>query len=310
MPCPLRFTLASLLLALPATPALAYEVCDLPPRYGLSELAIRIARIACDENRQWYRPFIGLDGRLASQRVTEAESAELLDHGVPAWRRVVDYWQGSGTLAMLDRPGAASCRSALDERSAQSDCRAFVLDTPWSAAFVSWVMVQAGVPGFHVSPSHIDYIAASYRGRNGPYAYVDPAIGKPEPGDLLCYLRGNRQAYGPAGLKAALAAGGDLPRKSHCDIVVAANVGGDRTLYLIGGNVLNAVTLRKLPLDATGHAIPPTLPVSDTGGEDTDDPGTYCSPGNETACNFNRQDWAVLLKLQVAASAEPAATSQ
>ena len=82
------------------------------------------------------------------------------------------------------------------------------------------------------------------------------------------------------------------------------------TLYLIGGNVLNAVTLRKLPLDATGHAIPPTLPLSGTGGEDTDDPGTYCSPGNEAACNFNRQDWAVLLKLQAPASAEPAAASQ
>ena len=70
VPCPLRLKLSGLLLALPAAPALAYEVCDLPPRYGLSELAIRIARVACDENRQWYRPFIGLDGRLASQRVT------------------------------------------------------------------------------------------------------------------------------------------------------------------------------------------------------------------------------------------------
>lgn len=301
--------LSIFLLALPA-PATAYEVCDLPPRYGLSELAIRIARVACDEHRQWYRPFIGLDGRLASQRVTEAESAELLDHGLPAWRRVAAYWQESRTLAMLDRPGAASCASALDTRPAQSDCRAFLLDTPWSAAFVSWVMVRAGVPGFPVSPSHIDYIAASYRaGGNGPYAYADPAVGKPEPGDLLCYLRGNREAFGAAGLRAALAAGGAIPRKSHCDIVVAANVGGDRTLYLIGGNVLNAVTMRKLPLDAAGHVVPPSLAQPGNGGADADDPGTYCSPGNEAACNFNRQDWAVLLKLQVLpATAMPAST--
>ena len=38
----------------------------------------------------------------------------------------------------------------------------------------------------------------------------------------------------------------------HCDIVVAANPGGDGRLYLVGGNVLQGVTMRVLPLNRGG----------------------------------------------------------
>jgi hypothetical protein len=67
-------------------------------------------------------------------------------------------------------------------------------------------------------------------------------------------------------------------------------MGGDHTLYLIGGNVMNTVAMRKLSLDRSGRIQLPPAPSSDPY-----DMG--CTPGREDECNFNRQDWAALLKL-------------
>ncbi|TAA45613.1 DUF2272 domain-containing protein [Pseudoxanthomonas winnipegensis] len=309
---PFRWTrvLALLLLGI-GTRAQAIEVCDAPPRFGLSQAAIAIVRAACEEHRQWMRPFIDRQGRLASLRVTEAESGNLADHGLVPWQRVAGYWRESGTLSqVVGEPGAASCWAPPGNRFTDNDCRAFLIDTPWSAAFVSWVMTRAGVMNFTRSPRHIDYIRAAFRdgGSGGPYRFTDPTIEKPAPGDLLCFIRNRRQVMGFAGLNAALASRAGVPNQSHCDIVVAANVGGDRTLHLIGGNVLNAVTMRQLDLDRSGRVVLPLPRVSEDGGDATG-PGAECTPAQPDQCNFNRQDWAVLLKLQVAdpAPAAPAA---
>lgn len=309
--CALALVLSSL-----AVKAQAIEVCDAPPRFGLSPAAVAITRTACEEHRQWMRPFIDKQGRLASLRVTEAESGYLADHGIVAWQRVAGYWRDSGTLAMIGaEPGASSCLAPPGNRYTDSDCRAFIIDTPWSAAFVSWVMTRAGIADFKRSPRHLDYIRAAWRdGATGPYRYADPAVEKPAPGDLLCYIRNRNQVLGYAGLAAALGGQGAPPSESHCDIVVAANVGGDRTLHLIGGNVFNAVTMRQLELDRSGHVVLP-VPASapEAGAGDGSGPGRECTPAQEDQCNFNRQDWAVLLKLQAqtvmpplpAASASP-----
>jgi hypothetical protein len=300
---PIRWLLALLVLcSCLSFKAQSIEVCDAPPRFGLSAAAIAITRTACEEHRQWMRPFIDQQGRLASLRVTEAESGYLADHGIIAWQRVAMYWRDSGTLAQIGgEPGASSCLVPPGNRYTDNDCRAFIVDTPWSAAFVSWVMTRAGLADFRRSPRHLDYIRAAWRdgGSGGPYRYTDPAVEKPAPGDLLCYIRNRDQVLGYAGLAATLAGQGNAPSESHCDIVVAANVGGDRILHLIGGNVLNAVTMRQLPLDRSGHVV---LPVPQAGSEGSNgegsDPGLECTPAQEDQCNFNRQDWAVLLKLQ------------
>ena len=60
----------------------------------------------------------------------------------------------------------------------------------------------------------------------------------------------------------------------------------------IGGNVANTVIMRKLSLDQTGKLELPNVANADPG----------CSPGRAEACNFNRQDWAALLKLSTPAS--------
>ncbi len=290
-------------LSLPALPAMAAEVCDIPPRYGVGETAKAIIRAACGEHRLWYRPFIDRDGRIASLAVTEAESSSLADDGLIAWQRVAGYWRESGTLSpMAALPGARSCMATPGERTTDNDCRAFLVDNPWSAAFVSWVMARAAVPGFARSPRHIDYIRAARRtvGAGGPYRLTDPALEKPAPGDLLCFLRERSRPLSYSGLAQALDSGGADRWKSHCEVVVAANAGGDQTLYLIGGNVANTVAMRKLPLDRTGRLVVP--PQSDAAPAALE---PACSPGREEECDFNRQDWAALLKLVEAAPAQP-----
>lgn len=281
-------------------PASAAEVCDLPARYGLGQAAIAIVRSACNEHRLWMRPFIDAHGRVASLSITEAEGGYLADHGLVAWQRVASYWRDSGTLAAMGGiDGAPSCAALDGSRYTASDCRAFISDNPWSAAFVSWVMMQAGVSGFVRSPRHIDYIRAAYRSDGGsPYRLTDPALEKPAPGDLLCLLRGRDRSLGFAGLSAELARGGTVHWKSHCDIVVAANVGGDRTLYLVGGNVLNTVMMRKLELDRAGRLVLPAPQDANGGDEDAVSAGLECTPAHEELCDFNRRDWAALLKLR------------
>lgn len=336
----IRHLLLLLALALPASagaaPAGGIEVCDVPPRYGVEATAAAIVRTACREHRLWWRPFIEADGRLASLGVTEAERARLSDEVTPAWQRVAQYWRESGTLSTMaagGTPGATSCMYPGGSRVGDSDCRAFLVDNPWSAAFISWVMVRAPLYRFGASPRHLDYIARAWRDPAGsPYLYADPFTAKAVPGDMLCFLRAGDEGVGPAGLRAALSGQGRMPTRSHCEIVVAANPGGDRTLYLIGGNVLNAVVMRKLPLDRSGRLLagalgPATMAAALPDGNDpapgngrdpaaarpppagtgdataTEDSATpivaaACRPGHADACSFNRRDWAVLLKLK------------
>lgn len=273
-----------------ATPAPASPICSRiqqsPPSY-----AARIALAACIENSLWFAPFIDPQGRLASITVSESERLRLRDGSTPAWQRVAEYWKGSGLLSQMSHfPGAPDCSHGGGGGHLQAaSCRAFLSDTPWSAVFVSFVMNRAGVPGFHASASHIDFVRDAYRQPGtSPYTVADPDAASPAGGDLLCFSRG-RNLLGPQGMRDFLASGSGDGLNMHCDIVVAANPGGDGRLYLVGGNVLQGVTMRVLPLNRSGAIW--GLPRR------TANPGN-CQPGNEAACSFNRQDWVALLKLK------------
>ena len=278
-----------------------------PPLNLSGSTAQRIVAVALREHAMWYQPFIDANGRLASYRVSEAENSLLAD-GTEAWQRVLGYWRNSGTLyemAQSNIAGAYSCQFPSGFAQGKAECRTFIVDNAWSAAFVSYVMVQARVPGFRASPRHYDYIRQAFNADSGgPYYYADPATQIAEPGDMLCFVRGSGSVYGYEGLTAQLNRnGGSLA--SHCDIVV----GRDRELRTIGGNVLNGVTMRKLKLDVQGRVVLPR-PVSMSGYEDGDSGGysAACSPSNEAACDFNRQNWAVLLKLKPGANYPTTAT--
>lgn len=282
--------LAALCLLAASGGAFAADQCPmLRSQQSAPEVATRIAAVACDENIRWGRPFIDGNGRLAGAVVWEGEGSGLQDGGSP-WRQVAAYWQTSGLLAqMAYRPGASDCTYATANAGYPGlGCRGFVIDNPWSAAFVSWVMQRAGVPGFGSSGGHYDYVRAARTNPGGsPYQFLEPTGTAPGVGDLLCYVRGNR-VYGHQGLAAAID-GGTTGLAMHCDIVVAANPGGDGKAYLVGGNVQQAVTMRVLNLNASGNFW--GLPQRGDGDIE-------CSPDTPAACDGNRQDWAVLLKLK------------
>lgn len=267
--------------------AFAGDQCPaLAQRQSDSQVATRIAAIACDEHLRWNRPFIDSEGRLASLTAYEAENTGLKDGGAP-WRRVAFYWQSSGLLAGMGlKPGASDCNyAAMSLAYPGLGCRAFVIDNPWSAAFVSWVAQRAGVPGFRSSASHFDYVRAARKDAGGsPYRLVEPMSARLEAGDMLCYARSNR-VFGYAGLLKILdGATGGLPM--HCDLIVAAEEG---KAYAVGGNVQQAVTMRLFNLNAQGQL----WGVPRRGDGDVE-----CSPETQAACNFNRQDWAAVLKLK------------
>lgn len=284
----LRCSTAALLM-LVANLASAAEICTQTPaqQYSAADYATRIAAVACHEHRLWYRPFIDGNGRLASMRVAEAESSRLDDGATETWQRVAAYWRDSGLLwRMRGFPGADDCAVAPVNRTQASSCRAFLIDQPWSAAFVSYVMQKAGVPAFRLSQSHVDYVRDAYlQAATSPYLLLDPAAAKPATGDLLCYVRAT-SVFGHAGLKAFFDRDARSALNMHCDIVVAGDAGH---AYLIGGNVVQGVTMRVLSLNRNGLLW--GLPQR-TGGD------APCAPDNAAGCNFNRQDWAALLKLK------------
>jgi hypothetical protein len=252
-----------------------------PPATSWGE---RVAAAACAEHRLWYSPFLDEQGRLASISIAEAENSRLQDRTTPAWRRVVDYWKSTGLLyGMRGHPGASECGMGLDAWPGSAACRAFVVDTPWSAVFVSFAYVRAGVPGFVPSASHYDVIRQALR-PDSALRFADPGRDAPAVGDLMCFTRGQASPMGVAGMRAYAERNGDSIAM-HCDIVVAIDNG---KLYSIGGNVLQGVTMRTLHVNRTGALW--NLPYR------TGTPAV-CMPGASQGCDFNRQDWVALLKL-------------
>jgi hypothetical protein len=145
-------------------------------------------------------------------------------------------------------------------------------------------MGRAGVPGFHDSPSHFDYVRAARKDAASPYRFVPPTRAAVHVGDMLCFNR-SRRLFGYDGLAKLIdQGGGGMPM--HCDIIVAIDAG---KAYAIGGNVQQAVTMRSLPVDTQGR-LSGLLYRSES--------DAACSPDAPDACNFNRQDWVVLLALK------------
>ena len=150
---------------------------------------------------------------------------------------------------MAGHMGANECGMSLDVWPGSAACRAFVVDTPWSATFVSFVYMRAGVPGFAPSASHFDFVRQALKGGpDSPLRFADPDKEAPAVGDLLCFTRGQSAPMGPAGMRAYAERSGDSIAM-HCDIVVSIDNG---KLYAVGGNVLQGVTMRTLHVNRTG----------------------------------------------------------
>jgi hypothetical protein len=237
-----------------------------------------------------------------------------------AWQRVATFWQVLSdaepptlmtSAGPVGRSEAVRALAANGGESAGADVavreallRAAIVDTPWSAAFISYVMKAAGFSRaeFAFSDSHDDYVraaleatAAEAAGRPASQAVraCDIATTRPRPGDLLCATRATTAATDRfAALPAALAA--RMPGQSfpmHCDLVVRSDEGGDAKLETVGGNVINSVTLTRMTLNA--HKVLSDSYIAHA------PPRGDCAPG-AAPCreHLGRRPWLVLLQFR------------
>jgi hypothetical protein len=141
---------------------------------------------------------------------------------------------------------------------------------PWSAAFISWVMCESGLDTtevFERDISHRVYVDQAIRAADGEepqaaYEAHDPGERPLLPGDLLCNSRGRWRYETVADRRPDL---GDYAAM-HCDVVV--RVFDDR-VAVIGGNVIQGVTLTLIPLTTEGAAHPRPVGAEDLAGART-----------------------------------------
>jgi hypothetical protein len=130
---------------------------------------------------------------------------------------------------------------------------------PWSAAFISWVMCEAGLgaPGqFQRAVGHHTYVDQAIRARDGgapqaAFVAYDAGDAAVEPGDLLCSAR--RPVYRTIAERRQQAGVG---ARTHCDIVVQVDEARAQ-LLAIGGNVRGVVALKHLPTARGAHGLRP-----------------------------------------------------
>ena len=221
----------------PAERAAVDRLCLATGRHSPSPAALAIAATATREHETFGGHVIGRGGSLIRFGAVEADAMrdEAAGRGVP-WRQVMRYWESLGALGdgplqvrrvprlqddahaagagelvpladLLARLGGGSLADSEREALVQAAMRSAAVDIPWSAAFVSHVVLTAGISRtrFAAAMAHLDYVAeAARRSRDEAqgltagafYRACDPQTTPLRPGDLLCLHR-----HDPAGLE-------------------------------------------------------------------------------------------------------------
>jgi len=327
--------------------------CDATAAKPASKLGRRIAQIAIDEFTRFGGHEIDSTGRLFRFGLTEAEHeaengpVRRASLGHLGWWQVMKYWRalyGEAAADKLEVRGYAGASSAtqgeqvapllratagelLHDVDGVSDpaareilretvLRAAIIDTPWSAAFVSYVIRQSGVTAneFPFSNAHRDYIydafatsaaeLAKHAVAERIYRACPLTTTRPRLGDLICNqaepaLADASEETVRERIRSEL---GGSPaartvRHTHCDVVAYIDAPA-RKLYAISGNVYQAVSVRKLNLRRNlkfsavqeGHCSPGvwTLPSGDSS----------LAPSQSKKCSLNDKKWFVLLQLR------------
>ena len=331
--------------------------CDTSAAKPPSNLGQRVAQIAIDEFYRFGGHEIDSNGRLFHFGLTEAEHE--VDNGAPArqarlshlgWWRVLKYWralygdetaeklevrayrdastatQGNQAAPLLRTSAAGLLRDAnkvanpaAREIFREAALRAAIVDTPWSAAFVSYVIRTAGVTAkrFRFSNAHRDYIydafatsAAEMNGQNTGdrlYRACPLTETKPRAGDLICAQDEPALAdAGAAAVRERIRTALDdssikrTVRHTHCEVVAHVDRPA-RKVYTIGGNVYQAVSARKLNLRSDGKFSVAQKGHCGGAGNWTLPPpsaGVSRAPIPTTKCSLNDEKWFVLLQLR------------
>lgn len=319
-----------------------------------NELGRRIAQTAIDEFTRFSGHQIDSNGRLFHFGLTEAEHKEEHGGGGPArlgdlgWKRVMKYWRvlyDNDTAEKLELRGYRDASNATDEAQAaaplrtnaaqllraaeavsdpaareilrEAVLRAAIIDTPWSAAFISYVIRQSGVTAsaFKFANAHRVFIydafaasAAEETNEAGKWLYrACPLTTRPRLGDLICQQR--EPALAEASdeavrerIRADLAGPADAStvRRTHCEVVAHVDEPA-RKVYTIGGNVNQSVTARKLNLrDDLRFSAMQKSHCGGSGEWTLPEPSTDASSAANLTknCSLNDKKWFVLLQLR------------
>jgi hypothetical protein len=319
------------LFASAAAAAAAASLCadtaaQLPPPPRALAMAVAAER----EHAAFGAQAMDAEGRLVESGWAEADASRPLRLDPAPWQRVHGYWQAVperrsplpslvrfGALRPADRTlllqglnqASAAHLQGLgvgpDQGLEAAELRALAtavnrvaaIDTPWSAAFVSWLAREAGLGAgeFEFSQAHVDYAGAAWQagaaeaaGRQTRYAMraCDLTLTPPRVGDLVCHARAGRAGldrFEKIGEVLATRPTGGEPVPMHCDVVVQVDARG---FEAIGGNVLQSVTRRRLD-------FAPGTRVLDASYQ----PG-HCDPA-AAGCvdrHMSRQPWSLLLQ--------------
>jgi hypothetical protein len=239
----------------------------------------------------------------ASTLTNEAQAAEVL----------------RTSAGQLLRDSEAVSDPAEREILREAALRAAIIDTPWSAAFISYVIRQSGVGAnaFQFSNAHRAYIydafatsAAELTNQAGDRIYRACPISttKPRAGDVVCQQREPALAdLSDEAVRERIQGelGGSTDarsiRRTHCEVVAYIDAAA-RKMYTIGGNVNQAVIARKLNLHGRGLKFSASQ-KGHCGGSghwtlpqpSTDTPG---APSHTPKCSLNDKKWFVLLQLR------------
>ncbi len=312
----------------------------------------KIAQTAIDEFNSFGGHRIDSNGRLFHFGLTEAEHEEdeggdrPLNLGQLGWWQVMKYWR---TLFDTDPEGKLEVRGYRDASTTAQDAkeaavlrtsaarllqaadaetdpeqrevlreaalRAAIIDTPWSAAFISYVVRQAGVGAnaFQFGNAHRVYIYDAFAASAAEptkeagdrlYRACPLATTKPRPGDLICAQR--EPTFSDASdeavrerIRAELgnSTGPRTVRRTHCEVVAQIDARA-REMYTIGGNVNQAVTARKLLL-RRGLKFA-AVQKANCGRSDrwTLPGGKGAGPHAAAKCSLNDKKWFVLLQVR------------
>ena len=312
----------------PGTVMSSASLCESTSAQPASPRAMTFAAIAQQQFVAFGNQTMDAQGRLTQSGSAEGEDFRTAADGIAPWERVMAYWRAVDPEARLPdavRHGALRPASrqflegalgqvsverlqgmgnglgeglrAVDIQVATAAIdRAAVIDTPWSAAFISWLAQQTGLRAdeFTFSEAHADYAASAWAASRAEAGGVpttsalracDLVRTPPRVGDLLCQARGDDtapdsfSAIGNA-LMARRAGGAAVPM--HCDVVVAVD---ERQFDAIGGNVLQSVTQRSFEFAPGTRVL---------------DPSYYIGCDGRTATCVDRhmslQPWSLLLQ--------------
>ncbi len=327
--------------------------CDAAAAKPPSDVAKRIAQSAIDEFKLFDGHEIDAAGRLFHFGLTEAEHEEDDSGGKPpsavghaGWQQVSKYWRSlydnepwdklevrgysdASTFkqdvraAELLRTSAARLLKAADNEQdpeqrevlREAAIRAAMIDTPWSAAFISYVIKQSGVAAnaFQFSNAHRAYIydafaadaeEATNQTGNHLYRACPVTTTKPRIGDLICEQR-----------EPTLAATNDKDvrerirqeiesksetrslRRAHCEVVARVDAKA-RRMYTIGGNVAQSITARQLNLRRNMKFQ--AFQKANCGGANrwALELPSATAPRQPVKCSLNDKKWFVLLQVR------------